>query len=99
MRFALAGELSTALTHELNQPITALVSYLRRSRSWPLRSGSVTRASTTLSSRRTREALRASDILKRLRDFYRGGVVNVSVVDVEALFEEVLSASRIAQPV
>jgi PAS domain S-box-containing protein len=31
MRFAVAGELASALTHELNQPITALLSYLRAS--------------------------------------------------------------------
>ncbi len=31
MRFAVAGELASALAHELNQPITALVSYLRAS--------------------------------------------------------------------
>src|SRR6185312_17529717 len=30
-RFAVAGELTSALAHELNQPITALVSYLRAS--------------------------------------------------------------------
>lgn len=29
MRFAVAGELASALAHELNQPITALVSYLQ----------------------------------------------------------------------
>ena len=31
MRFAVAGELASALAHELNQPITALVSYLNAS--------------------------------------------------------------------
>jgi len=92
MRFALAGELSTALTHELNQPITALVSYLRAVEilAAPIGERDARLNDTLLKA--TREALRASDILKRLRDFYRGGVVNVSVVDVEALFEEVLSA-------
>jgi two-component system, LuxR family, sensor kinase FixL len=92
MRFALAGELSTALTHELNQPITALVSYLRAVEilASPLEPRD-SRLNETLY-KATREALRASDILKRLRDFYRGGVVNVTVVNVEALVAEVFSA-------
>jgi len=29
MRFAVAGQLASALTHELNQPMTALLSYVR----------------------------------------------------------------------
>jgi two-component system, LuxR family, sensor kinase FixL len=92
MRFALAGELSTALTHELNQPITALVSYLRAVEilAAPLETRD-SRLNDTLH-KATREALRASDILKRLRDFYRGGAVNVTMIDVEALVAEVLSA-------
>lgn len=92
MRFALAGELSSALTHELNQPITALVSYLRAVEilAAPIEERDP-RLNDTLQ-KATREALRASDILKRLRDFYRGGVANVSVVDVEVLVAEVLSA-------
>jgi two-component system, LuxR family, sensor kinase FixL len=92
MRFALAGELSTALTHELNQPITALVSYLKvvEILAAPIEDRDA-RLNETLH-KATHEALRASDILKRLRDFYRGGAINVSVVDVEALAEEVLSA-------
>jgi two-component system sensor kinase FixL len=92
MRFALAGELSTALTHELNQPITALVSYLRAVEilAAPLETRD-SRLNETLH-KATREALRASDILKRLRDFYRGGALNVTMIDVEALVVEVLSA-------
>jgi signal transduction histidine kinase len=39
----------------------------------------------------TREALRASDIIKRLRDFYRSGAVHVALIDGEALVEEVIA--------
>ena len=90
MRFALAGELATALTHELNQPITALVSYLRAVEilAAPLERQD-SRLIETLQ-KANREALRASDILKRLRDFYRGAAVNATVIDVEALIVELL---------
>jgi two-component system sensor kinase FixL len=92
MRFALAGELSSALTHELNQPITALVSYLKAveimGEALETRDP---RFSDTLH-KAVREALRASDVLKRLRGFYRSGDVNVSVIDIRGLIKEVLSS-------
>ncbi|HEY4446650.1 MAG TPA: MASE1 domain-containing protein [Steroidobacteraceae bacterium] len=92
MRFALAGELATAMTHELNQPITALVSYLKALEilAAPLETHD-SRLVETLR-KATRESLRASDVLRRLRDFYRSGAVNATVIDVEALVAEVLSA-------
>ena len=92
MRFALAGELATALTHELNQPITALVSYLKAVEilANPLEAGDP-RFLETLH-KATREALRASDVLKRLREFYRGGAAKAAVIDIKALVAEVLSA-------
>jgi two-component system, LuxR family, sensor kinase FixL len=92
MRFALAGELATALTHELNQPITAVVSYIRAVEilAAPLEPRD-SRLNETIQ-KTTREALRASDILKRLRDFYRGGAANVTLIDVPALVGEVISS-------
>jgi two-component system, LuxR family, sensor kinase FixL len=92
MRFALAGELATALTHELNQPITALVSYLRAVEilAEPLEIRDV-RVHDTLH-KATREALRASDIIKRLRDFYRGGALNRAMIEIHPLIADVVSA-------
>ena len=92
MRFALAGELATALTHELNQPITALVSYLRAVEilAEPLEIRDL-RVHDALH-KATREALRASDILKRLRDFYRGGALNRVMIEIRPLIADVVSA-------
>jgi signal transduction histidine kinase len=73
MRFAVAGELASALAHELNQPITALVSYLRASQ---ILSGPATAAEPRLGdtlAKASREANRAAEVLIRLRDFYQGG--------------------------
>jgi C4-dicarboxylate-specific signal transduction histidine kinase len=73
MRFAVAGELASALTHELNQPITALVSYLQASQIMcqPV-PGAHARLAETLR-KATNEAIRASQVMRRLRDFYQGG--------------------------
>ena len=99
LRFALAGELATALTHELNQPITALVSYLK---AVEILAGPVEMRDARLHEtihKATREALRASDIIKRLRDFYRSGTVQVTPIDVAALIAEVITsfADRVAR--
>jgi two-component system sensor kinase FixL len=92
MRFALAGELATALTHELNQPITALVSYLKAVEIMAEKFDTHDpRVADTLG-KAAREALRASDVLKRLRDFYRGSVVNLTHIDIHGLIAEVLAS-------
>jgi two-component system sensor kinase FixL len=92
MRFALAGELATAMTHELNQPITALVSYLKALEilAAPIETHD-SRFVETLQ-KAARESLRASDVLRRLRDFYRSGAVNATLIDTEAVVAEVLSS-------
>jgi signal transduction histidine kinase len=92
MRFALAGELATALTHELNQPITALVSYLKSVEILlePLEMRD-SRLIDTLH-KAARESHRASDVIRRLRDFYSGAAANVSRVDIRVLVHGVLSA-------
>jgi len=92
MRFALAGELATAITHELNQPITALVSYLKAVEILAAPLGTHDSRLEDALRKATRESLRASDVLKRLRDFYRSGAVNAIVIDVDASVAEVLSA-------
>lgn len=92
MRFALAGELAAALTHELNQPITALVSYLKAAEI--LVGPSEThdpRFIETLHKAKV-EALRSSGVLKRLREFYRAGAAEITRVDVGALARESLAA-------
>jgi two-component system sensor kinase FixL len=85
MRFAVAGELASALAHELNQPITALVSYLRASQ---ILSGPVASADPRLGetlAKASREANRAAEVLIRLRDFYQGGSGKAAPLDLRAL--------------
>ncbi len=83
MRFAVAGELASSLAHELNQPITALVSYLQASRIMSVPGGADERLSDTLA-KATNEAIRASQVLRRLRDFYQGGGGGKGPADVAA---------------
>jgi two-component system sensor kinase FixL len=71
-RTAITGELAATLAHELNQPMTALIGYLRAAEIM-VRSGSTAdpRVGTTLQ-KAADEALRTADILRRIRNFYAG---------------------------
>jgi PAS domain S-box-containing protein len=92
MRFAVAGELASALAHELNQPITALVSYLRASEILAAQpAGDADRLRSTLG-KAAQEAIRASAVLRKLRDFYRGGAHKSERVDIPALCGAVVRA-------
>jgi signal transduction histidine kinase len=85
MRFATAGELASALAHELNQPITALVSYLRASEILAQRASADEQRLQPTLSKAAQEAMRASEVLRRLRDFYRGGALKRDKVNIAAL--------------
>lgn len=92
MRFAVAGELASALAHELNQPITALVSYLRASEILAAqREGDEERLQATLA-KAAQEAIRASLVLRRLRDFYQGGAIKREAINIPSVCHAVASA-------
>lgn len=82
MRFAVAGELASALAHELNQPITALVSYLRAAEILAAPFSRKEERLTATLGKAAQEAIRASEVLRRLRDFYRGGTIKSEDVQI-----------------
>lgn len=89
-RVATAGELASALAHELNQPMTALIGYLRAARLIEQADPRTdTRLGTTLG-KAADEALRAADILRRLRDFYIGRGPKSENFDVIELIDSML---------
>jgi two-component system, LuxR family, sensor kinase FixL len=92
LRFAVAGQLASALTHELNQPMTALLSYVRAAElmSEPQR-GADERLTATLR-KASEEAGRAAAVLRRLREFYRGEGVRPERTDALAVCEHVAAA-------
>ncbi|HET7756301.1 MAG TPA: ATP-binding protein, partial [Steroidobacteraceae bacterium] len=92
LRFAVAGQLASALTHELNQPMTALISYVRSSEIMsevqrdadPRLTGTLRKAG--------EEAARAAEVLRRLREFYRGQNVRLEPTDALAVCARVAAA-------
>lgn len=102
MRFAVAGELASATAHELNQPMTALVSYLGAAEILARTPGDDERLRATVR-KAAAEALRAAEVLHRLRNFYIGGRSRREAVEPEALaravsagFADRLQRARVA---
>ena len=88
-RLTAMGEMASALAHELNQPLSAIANYLRGSRRL-LEEDADERAAVlrTALEKAAEQALRAGQIIRRLRDFVARGESERRVEDVRKLVEE-----------
>ena len=98
LRLAAAGQMTAALAHELNQPLTALNSYAEAS-AFLATSPSVPEEERLsrlidVSQRMAEDARRASDVVKRLREFFRTGSTQLQTVAPGVLLTEVLDSQR-----
>jgi two-component system sensor kinase FixL len=88
-RVTALGEMSSALAHELNQPLSAIGNYLNGVRRMiqaegPLRVDTISEAL----DRTVEQTLRAGDIIRRLRDFVSRGVTERKVESVSRMVSE-----------
>jgi len=88
-RFTTLGEMASTLAHELNQPLTAAASYLNgvrrlldnfKTENLPMLRDAVERAA--------EQALRAGQIIRRLREFVARGESERQIEDLRKLIEE-----------
>jgi signal transduction histidine kinase len=94
LKLAAATETASALAHELNQPLTAIASYVGASQLMldrPLENRE--RLASALGAA-GREASRAGDVIRRLRDFFRSGAKALERVPVRALVIDSVDAMR-----
>jgi two-component system sensor kinase FixL len=94
LQFAAAGEMTSALAHELNQPVTALSNYLRAAQSILTRSDRDERLLDETLNKAASEAQRAARVVQQLREFFRRGATNMAEVDIAALVAEVIETVR-----
>jgi C4-dicarboxylate-specific signal transduction histidine kinase len=87
LRLAAAGEMAGAIAHEVNQPITALVNYGRAGQML-MQAGRSAELEAVIA-KMLGEAQRASEIVRRLRDFFRQGTTRLERVPVPELLEAV----------
>lgn len=88
-RLSAMGEMASALAHELNQPLAAISNYMKGSRR--LLAGSHDPNAAKIESaldRAAEQALRAGQIIRRLRDFVSRGESEKRVESLSKLIEE-----------
>jgi len=90
LRLAAAGEMAGAIAHEVNQPLTALTNY-GRSGQLLLEAGRPAELAGVME-KILAEAGRASEVVRRLRDFFRGGSMRFERVAVDALLDSARGA-------
>ncbi|MTW10481.1 GHKL domain-containing protein [Pseudoduganella eburnea] len=93
LRLAAAGEMAAALAHELNQPMTALAVYgkacehlLARGEAGDLLKNAI--------GQMINESARAADVVKRLRDFFRTGAMQLENVGAADLLSGIVQQFR-----
>lgn len=81
------GQMASALAHELNQPLTAVANYAEACRRLLERDGGAARAPEILE-KLAAQALRAGQIIRRLREFVKNRETERRIEDVNAVIEE-----------
>ena len=88
-RLTAMGEMASALAHELNQPLSAIANYMKGSRRLLAdRSDENADLVRDAMDKAADQALRAGEIIRRLRDFVARGESERRVEDVRKLVEE-----------
>jgi two-component system sensor kinase FixL len=91
LRLSVMGQMASAIAHELNQPLTAVISYLETGRML-LESGSAPpERLDDLMRRAVAQSERAGDVIQRLRQFARKGEADRRAENLNALVEEALA--------
>jgi signal transduction histidine kinase len=87
LRLAAAGEMAAAVAHELNQPLTALSAYGSACQRLVMREGGDPLLQKTIDAMAA-ESQRASNVLKRLREFFRSGSIALEELSLAELIKE-----------
>ena len=89
LRLAAAGEMAGAIAHEVNQPLTAVTNYGRSAQMLLERDRIELPQLRGIILKILAEAERASEVVRRLRDFFRAGTTRLEVVELDDLLEAV----------
>jgi two-component system sensor kinase FixL len=87
-RLTALGEMASTLAHELNQPLSAIANYMKGGRRLLERSPPDTARAGEAMDKAADQALRAGEIIRRLRDFLSRGESEREVESLSKLVEE-----------
>ena len=87
-RLTVLGEMGSTLAHELNQPLSAITNYLKGGRRMLERAPPDTARAGEAMDKAADQALRAGDIIRKLRDFAARGEIERRIESLSKLVEE-----------
>jgi two-component system sensor kinase FixL len=87
-RLTALGEMASTLAHELNQPLSAIANYLKGGKMLLARPEPETARALEAMDKAADQALRAGEIIRRLRDFVSRGESDREFVTLSKLIEE-----------
>jgi len=93
-RVATAGELATSLAHEVNQPLAAIVTNAEAARRYLARDGTSSADLDAILRDIAQQGERASEVIRRLRQFLRKHETERTAVDMNQLVHETLPLVR-----
>jgi two-component system, LuxR family, sensor kinase FixL len=93
LRLAAAGDMAGAIAHELNQPLTALTNYGKAALMLCSRADAQQQVPEVIR-KMLGEAERASEVVRRLRDFFRSGTTRLEHLPAEELAALVYRVGR-----
>ncbi len=94
LHLAAAGRMAAALAHELNQPLTALTSYAASARRLAAGESVPREPLAGALDRLVAEAQRAAQVVRRMRDFFRTGSVELRPTRCEEIVRAVVESVR-----
>jgi PAS domain S-box-containing protein len=94
-RLSTSGELAAGIAHEVNQPLTAVVNYARVGKRL-LEQPEIDRARLAeLLDKLDTQAVRASEVIHRLRSYVKKPLVGRTRVDIDQLMQEVIALAEV----
>jgi signal transduction histidine kinase/integral membrane sensor domain MASE1 len=90
-RVAMLGEMSGAIAHELNQPLTAILSNAQAAQRLQLRSAAPSIGLLEILEDIISENKRAGEIIQRMRELLKKGQVKLQQIDINSIIPKVLA--------
>ncbi len=94
-RLSAMGEIASAMTHELNQPLTAIMNYLQACQHLMKAQGAMPEKIHDMMDKVVDQADRAGAIIHRLRDFIEKGETERSVADINDVVGEACALAMV----
>lgn len=93
-RVTTLGQLAASIAHEVNQPLSAIITYARSARRWLAREAPDAPEVSDCLDHIAANGARAADVIARIRDMARKGDPKQSRIDLRPLVEETIALLR-----